>query len=146
MKEKGENIIDVSERLSLLIKDAGKNANSFSKDLGYNRSQTLYDVLKGKCAPSYDFFKRFEKSEYSVIYEIGWLLTGRGPMRKAGKEQAGHAMAYYRIYKEKDAEVSNLHEEVGRLRERCLHLEGRIRELKRMLFSFSRQKRAGKKV
>lgn len=54
--------------------------NFFAQKLGYTRSQTIYDITNGKSAPSYDFFKRFMLSEYSAIYNIDWLITGRGNM------------------------------------------------------------------
>lgn len=40
----------------------------------------MYDILNGKSAPSYDFFNRFMLSEYSEMYSVDWLLTGRGDM------------------------------------------------------------------
>lgn len=58
----------------------GENKNAFANRLGYERAQTVYDIVNGKSAPSYDFFKRFQLSEYSDIISIDWLLTGRGNM------------------------------------------------------------------
>ncbi len=54
--------------------------NAFALKLNYKRGQTVYDILNGKSAPSYDFFNRFMLSEYSEIYSMDWLLTGRGDM------------------------------------------------------------------
>lgn len=71
---------DISERISNIIDYLGVNPNSFSKKLDYDRSQTIYDIINCKSAPSFDFFKRFMLSEYSENISIDWLLTGRGYM------------------------------------------------------------------
>lgn len=78
MKENTE----ISERISRMIELLESNPNSFAKILGYPRAQTVYDIVNGKSAPSYDFFRRFQISEYSDIINIDWLLTGRGEMLK----------------------------------------------------------------
>lgn len=69
---------EISERISEMIESLDSNPNSFAKALGYSRAQTIYDIVNGKSAPSYDFFKRFQISEFSDIINIDWLLTGRG--------------------------------------------------------------------
>lgn len=66
-----------------MIEVLDSNPNSFAKALGYNRAQTIYDIVNGKSAPSYDFFKRFQISEYSDIISLDWLLTGRGDKLKS---------------------------------------------------------------
>lgn len=71
---------DISERIKYLLDFKGVNANSFAKELGYQRSQTLYDIINRKSAPSYDFFLRFENAGYSEIFNIRWLLNGNGEM------------------------------------------------------------------
>lgn len=71
---------EISERVSLIIQRLSPNPNSFATDLGYAKSQTIYDIINGKSAPSYDFFRRFMLSEYSGIVSINWLLTGHGKM------------------------------------------------------------------
>lgn len=65
-----------------MLENAGLTANSFAAKLEYPRSQTIYDILNGKSAPSCDFFRRFLLSEYSEIYNIDWLITGEGCMKK----------------------------------------------------------------
>jgi transcriptional regulator with XRE-family HTH domain len=71
---------EISERVHLVIDRLSTNRNTFAADLGYAKSQTIYDITDGKSAPSYDFFRRFMLSEYSEIVNINWLLTGRGKM------------------------------------------------------------------
>lgn len=75
MKEKNA---EISARVDELICILHTNPNKFANALGYNRAQTIYDILDGKSAPSYDFFKRFTMSGYSVFINLRWLLTGKG--------------------------------------------------------------------
>lgn len=76
------NKSEISERISEIIEYLGVNPNVFSKKLGYDRSQTVYDVINGKSAPSYDFFHRLVISEYSEILNLDWLFSGHGEMLK----------------------------------------------------------------
>lgn len=78
MQEKLNKNAEISARISKLIKKLGVTANSFAVALGYKRAQTIYDVVKGKSAPSFDFFNKLAMSEYSDIINMDWLLTGRG--------------------------------------------------------------------
>lgn len=80
-----KNNTDFSERLTYVIDNEDYNKNNFSELLGYKRSQTVYDLTKGKVKPSFDFITRFINSELSVKYNIEWLLTGNGAMLKSEK-------------------------------------------------------------
>ncbi len=73
---------EISARIAEMIENLGLKPNSFAKALGYGRAQTIYDIINGKSAPSYDFFYKFATSEYSEIIDIMWLLTGIGQIRK----------------------------------------------------------------
>ena len=79
---KQEKNTEISARLAEIIENAGLTANSFAAKLDYTRSQTIYDILNGKSAPSCDFFRRFLTSEFSVRYNMDWLITGKGDMFK----------------------------------------------------------------
>jgi len=81
MKEKKT---EISERISQFINYLNINRNEFAKKLKYGRSQTIYDILNGKSAPSYDFFNRLYLSEYSDKINPIWLLTGKGSMFRIG--------------------------------------------------------------
>lgn len=83
MQEINANNTEISERISQIIDYLGLNVNSFAKKLGYERSQVIYDIIKGKAKPSYDFFNRFLNTEYSDIVLLEWLITGKGDMLKA---------------------------------------------------------------
>lgn len=62
------------------------SANKFAGVLGYSRAQTIYDIVNGKCMPSYDFFKRFVNSEVSDKINLEWLIAGKGVMEKNDKQ------------------------------------------------------------
>lgn len=81
-KENQEKNAEISARIRSIIDDIGVSPNAFALKLNYKRGQTVYDILNGKSAPSYDFFNRFMLSEYSEIYSMDWLLTGKGDMMK----------------------------------------------------------------
>lgn len=75
MKEKNA---EISARIDEVICILHTNPNKFANALGYSRAQTIYDILEGKSAPSYDFFRRFTMSGYSVFINLRWLLSGEG--------------------------------------------------------------------
>ena len=110
-KEIKEKNAEISERLAEILASAGVSSNFFAAKLGYQRSQTIYDILNGKSAPSYDFFKRFMLSEYSEIYNIDWLLTGRGDMLR---DFDNYLSVLYpkqimqRLMKEENKDVANI--------------------------------------
>lgn len=73
---------EISTRIAEMIDLIDENPNSFAKILGYSRAQTIYDIINGKSAPSYDFFNRFANTEFSDKISLQWLLTGKGEMLK----------------------------------------------------------------
>ena len=78
MQEKSVKHTEISERISQVIEYLKTTPNNFAKKLGYERGQTIYDILNGKSAPSFDFFNRLYCSEYSEMINPIWLLTGKG--------------------------------------------------------------------
>lgn len=69
---------EISDRISMLIEMLGVNSHAFARALGYRRAQTIYDIVNGKSAPSFDFFNKLANSEYADRIDLHWLLTGRG--------------------------------------------------------------------
>lgn len=92
-----QNNTEISERIKQLIEYLQINANKFAKVLGYERSQTIYDILSGKSAPSFDFFNRLENSEYSVKVNTKWLLTGKGELSPKNYNIVSEPQSQYNI-------------------------------------------------
>lgn len=78
MQVKESKNTEISERISKLVDALGVTPNAFAIALGYKRSQTVYDILNGKSAPSFDFFNKLAMSEYSAYLNMDWVITGRG--------------------------------------------------------------------
>lgn len=119
---------EISARIAELIEKVGENPNSFAKILGYSRAQTIYDIINGKSAPSYDFFNRFANTEYSDSVDLQWLLTGKGTMLRKGQQQSFNSNSIntaqsesitplLSLIREKDEIIRSQAEEIGRLRE-----------------------------
>ena len=71
---------EISVRVTEMIEFLHETPNSFAKGLGYSRAQTIYDIINGKSAPSYDFFNRVASAEISAHINLKWLITGIGDM------------------------------------------------------------------
>ena len=116
-KEKSEKISEISARITKILAETGVTSNNFAQKLGYTRSQTIYDIVNGKSAPSYDFFNRFASSEFSEIINLDWLLTGRGEMYKPNVPPrvipAPLATDGRPIYSDKDIENFRITQEIG---------------------------------
>lgn len=70
-----------SQRLEYILKYLNLNAKSFSEELGYERPQIIYDIIKGKTKT---ISGNIASKILSVFPEINkvWLLTGEGEMLK----------------------------------------------------------------
>lgn len=104
----GEKNAEISARIAETIKRVGENPSSFAKCLGYSRAQTIYDILNGKSAPSYDFFNRFANAEISALINLQWLLTGKGDMLKTKSIQTQQTCDSCSILDNKDSENLSL--------------------------------------
>jgi hypothetical protein len=80
MKENNENLYDISERIKQVLDYLNVSVKDFSTNLGYKRPQSMYDFLSGRVKPSFDFFKMFVESEYSLNINLAWLIAGKGDM------------------------------------------------------------------
>lgn len=100
----GEKNTGISARIADVIERVGGTPSSFAKCLGYTRAQTIYDILNGKSAPSYDFFNRFANTEFSAIINLHWLLTGKGEMLKTNCPSVNSFLPIQPLLRYKDNE------------------------------------------
>lgn len=128
-KEKTNKNSEISARVTEMLICLGENKNAFANRLGYERAQTVYDIVNGKSAPSYDFFKRFQLSEYSDIISIDWLLTGRGNMLRNSEhfealtDNHPQNPDLISLLKEQQTKITEQAIEIGMLRERLKLME-----------------------
>lgn len=73
----------VSERFQTIIDHYGLSAAAFSKELGFDRADKVYNILNGKFNPSYDILLAITNKFVDV--NIDWLISGKGTMLKAEK-------------------------------------------------------------
>ncbi|MFN3271214.1 MAG: helix-turn-helix transcriptional regulator [Cloacibacterium caeni] len=73
---------EISERIKQIIDFVGVTNNEFAKKLGYNRTQSIYDIVNGKSKPSFDFFEKLINSEYSEYINVQNLISGNGEFFK----------------------------------------------------------------
>lgn len=73
----------ISERILSIIQHLNLSTNDFAMQLGYSRSQVLYDILKLKSKPSYSFFEKLHNSIFNDVFSMEWLITGQGEMLNA---------------------------------------------------------------
>lgn len=78
---------DFSERIMQVIDFVGDTKNEFAKKLGYERSQSIYDIVNGKSKPSFDFFEKLLNSEYSEIVNIEYIISGKGNLDKTKSKE-----------------------------------------------------------
>lgn len=111
----------VSERFNALVKALGHNISSFARALGYERSDKLYNIQKGKYYPSFEILDDITKNFVSV--NADWLITGRGNMfltsdqnmesRESEKKSIEEHLL--ELIKEKDAKIEEQAKQIGRL-------------------------------
>lgn len=111
----------VSERFNTLVKALGHNISSFARALGYERSDKLYNIQKGKYYPSFEILDDITKNFVSV--NADWLITGRGNMfltsdqnmesRESEKKSIEEHLL--ELIKEKDAKIEEQAKQIGRL-------------------------------
>lgn len=122
-KGKENKTAEISERIAKILQYTGDTRNGFAIKLGYERAQTIYDIMNMKSAPSYDFFRRFSISEYSDIIDLKWLLSGEGDMLRNNEESirgvtsdatnipSAEETIIYKMYKDEKEEKERLMKE-----------------------------------
>ena len=115
---------EISARVTEMIEFLQETPNSFAKSLGYNRAQTLYDIISGKSAPSYDFFNKVANAEISAQINIKWLITGKGNIyNNTDNKEANIATPHTDIIEKLLCTIQEQAEEIGMLRERIKQFE-----------------------
>lgn len=115
---------EISARVAEMIEFLHETPNSFAKSLGYNRAQTLYDIISGKSAPSYDFFYKVANAEISAHINIKWLITGKGYICNNTDNKTTNIATHHTDIIEKFlCTIQEQAEEIGMLRERIKQLE-----------------------
>lgn len=119
---------NISDRISEIIAYHNLSVNRFAIKLGYNRAQSVYDIVNGKVMPSYDFFYKFACSELSENINLRWLITGdetmltdpglstlKEPDITYGETSQKEAL-WINYLQQKDNKMIEMAEEIGRLR------------------------------
>jgi hypothetical protein len=110
-----------SERIKKILEYTGLSANKFSKTIGLNTSQNIYDIINGKHGISKVLAETITV-KYLNIDKI-WLLTGEGEMLKKDdinfhKNILNEPMEKYGNCKrceQKDAEISRLKHDIEKM-------------------------------
>ena len=74
--------MDANERLQYIINNEGLNPKVFSEKLGFERPQSIYDVLKKKTKNITDSLANKIISVFPTYSKV-WLLTGEGEILKS---------------------------------------------------------------
>lgn len=75
---------ELENRFKILLDTLSLTPNAFAKELGYSRSEKIYNFYNGKYNPSfevlYDITKKFER------VNLNWLVGGQGEMFSSNDE------------------------------------------------------------
>ncbi|MCE7038972.1 helix-turn-helix transcriptional regulator [Dyadobacter sp. CY312] len=70
----------IQVRVRSIIEYLNITPKEFAKKLGYKKVQTIQDFLNGKTKLNFDLLDRIDRSEFSGIIDLTWLITGQGSM------------------------------------------------------------------
>jgi aromatic ring-cleaving dioxygenase len=77
----------VHERIKLLMESFDMNVYKFAKEIGEDRAEKFYNIIKGKMKPNfdtmYDIGQRFPEVNFD------WLIMDRGSMLLTNLPQSG---------------------------------------------------------
>ncbi|MFV0330921.1 MAG: S24 family peptidase [Dysgonomonas sp.] len=71
----------VPERFQAIIDNSGLSTAAFSKEIGFDRADKIYNILNGKFNPSYDILLAITNKFVDI--NIDWLISGKGSMLKS---------------------------------------------------------------
>lgn len=122
--------LEISARFTEMLEFLELKPAQFSKLLGYDRPQTVYDIKSGSTNPSSDFFFRFINAGFSEKINIEWLIAGKDPMKMADKKKEEpdttvHPSLLMEYLREKDQDIKEMAEEIGSLKARLTTLQRR---------------------
>ena len=120
---------EISERIFKVLDFLNVKPQQFAKQLGYSRPQMIYDVLKGKAKPSFDFWERFFNSEYSERINGSWLITGKGPMEIFPNTGTGMVVVNEpgSMYGDFQTEIQRLTTELSEAKQKLLESEIKLK-------------------
>jgi hypothetical protein len=101
------------QRLEQVVKWAGMSVNSFGREIGLSRSETLYQIKRGNNGISRDLAETICK-RYPQISKA-WVLAGEGQMLIAGGELKSSRVPFYDCDVEKCVLNLNDYDRVGEL-------------------------------
>lgn len=145
MKENTE----ISVKITEIIDSTGLSKNEFSKRLGYERAQTIYDIANGKSAPSYEFFHRLFNSEFADSISCQYLFVDdaksskirraiTGPYEKA-KEVLGRNLVSEDSLEYSDKVDQDIKLENKYLTKKVSHLTEEVNMLQEMLNNYRKR-------
>lgn len=100
------------ELLTALLDHYQTNASKFSKDIGLERPQALYDVLHGKTRYISRNLQRSILKTYPEINRL-WLTTGEGPMTNIPVNNDGLLSRIRTIAENEGMSVTTLEKTIG---------------------------------
>ena len=100
MKENA-NIL-VGKRLETIIRHYDLTPNEFSKRLGFDRADKIYNILKGKFLPSFEILNAITNKFVEI--NLTWLITGDGKMLYKKNDEPANIAAEVRVQYEADAQ------------------------------------------
>lgn len=68
----------VNERVKLLIETFDMNVYKFAREIGEDRAEKFYNIIKGKMKPNFDTMNDIGQRFPEVNFD--WLIMNRGPM------------------------------------------------------------------
>lgn len=73
----------VGSRLMDIVKYLGMTPNEFSKSIGFERADKIYNILNGKFYPSYEVLEAITNKYVDI--NLNWLVNNQGGMIKDTK-------------------------------------------------------------